>query len=109
MRQGRLDFDDMLTLTVALLESDADAAETVRARKRWFSVDEYQDTTPLQERLLELWAGESQDIAVVGDEDQTIYAFAGASPALLAGFAERHPGTRVVELVENYRSTPQVL
>jgi DNA helicase-2/ATP-dependent DNA helicase PcrA len=108
-RIGRLDFDDMLTLTVDLLESDEEAASLVRARKRWFSVDEYQDTTPLQERLLELWAGGSRDIAVVGDEDQTIYTFAGATPALLTGFAARHPGARVVELTENYRSTPQVL
>ena len=108
-RARRLDFDDMLTLTVELLERDEDAAATVRARKRWFSVDEYQDTNPLQERLLELWAGDSRDVCVVGDEDQTIYAFAGASPALLTGFADRHPGTRVIELTENYRSTPQVL
>jgi len=108
-RAGRLDFDDMLTLTVELLETDADAARTVCTRKRWFSVDEYQDTTPVQERLLELWAGDSRDVCVVGDEDQTIYTFAGASPVLLTGFADRHPGTRVVELTENYRSTPQVL
>jgi DNA helicase-2/ATP-dependent DNA helicase PcrA len=108
-RSGRLDFDDMLTLTVDLLEGDPDAAAIVRARKRWFSVDEYQDTNPLQERLLELWAGDSDDICVVGDEDQTIYTFAGASPALLTGFASRHPGTTVVTLAENYRSTPQVL
>ncbi len=108
-RTNRVDFDDMLLLTVELLETDADAAATVRARKRWFSVDEYQDTNPLQERLLELWAGDAEDICVVGDEDQTIYTFAGATPALLTGFAARHPGTRVVDLVENYRSTPEVL
>ena len=57
-RSGRIDFDDLLVETVDLLETDADAAETVRARKRWFSVDEYQDTNPLQERLLELWLGD---------------------------------------------------
>ena len=107
--RNRLDFDDMLTLTVELLETDADAARIVRARKRWFSVDEYQDTNPLQERLLELWAGESQDVCVVGDEDQTIYTFAGASPAFLTGFAAKRPGTRIVTLSENYRSSPQVL
>ena len=58
-RAGRIDFDDLLVGTVDLLESDAEAAATVRARKRWFSVDEYQDTNPLQQRLLELWLGES--------------------------------------------------
>ena len=58
-RAGRIDFDDLLVGTVDLLEGDEDAAATVRARKRWFSVDEYQDTSPLQQRLLELWLGES--------------------------------------------------
>ena len=110
-RAGRLDFDDMLGLTVELLESDLDAAEIVRDRKRWFSVDEYQDTNPLQERLLELWTGEREnpDLCVVGDEDQTIYSFTGATPEFLTGFAHRHPGARIVTLTENYRSTPEIL
>jgi len=108
-RANRLDFDDMLTLTVDLLERDRDAASTVRARKRWFSVDEYQDTSPLQQRLLELWAGDRDDVCVVGDEDQTIYSFTGASSEFLTGFAERYPGAQVVELTANHRSTPQVL
>ena len=73
VRAGRIDFDDLLTETIDLLEGDPEAAATVRARKRWFSVDEYQDTNPLQERLLELWAGTSTDVCVVGDADQTIY------------------------------------
>ena len=81
LRAGRIDFDDLLVETVALLESDEDAASTVRARKSWFSVDEYQDTNPLQERLLELWLGDRRDVCVVGDEDQTIYSFTGASPS----------------------------
>jgi DNA helicase-2/ATP-dependent DNA helicase PcrA len=109
VRAGRIDFDDLLTGTIDLLAHDADAAATIRARKRWFSVDEYQDTNPLQEQLLELWAGDSSDVCVVGDADQTIYTFAGASPAYLETFAERHAGSRTVELVENYRSTPEVL
>ena len=62
---------------------DEEAAATVRARKRWFSVDEYQDTNPLQQRLLELWLGDRRDLCVVGDEDQTIYTFTGASSAFL--------------------------
>ena len=65
---------------------------TVRARKRWFSVDEYQDTSPLQQRLLELWLGDRADLCVVGDDDQTIYTFTGASSDYLTTFAERHPG-----------------
>jgi len=108
-RAGRIDFDDLLTGTIDLLSTDAEAASTVRARKRWFSVDEFQDTSPLQDRLLALWAGESRDVCVVGDADQTIYTFAGASPAYLESFADVHPGSRVVELTENYRSTPEIL
>jgi len=105
----RVDFEDMLALTVDLLESDPDAARTVQTQKTWISVDEYQDTNPLQERLLELWLGESRDIAVVGDPDQTIYTFTGASPDYLLSFADKHPGARTIALTENYRSTPQVL
>jgi DNA helicase-2/ATP-dependent DNA helicase PcrA len=106
---GLLDFEDMLVETVELLEGDEDAVALVRSRKRWFSVDEYQDTNPLAERLLDLWRGESSDLAVVGDPDQTIYTFAGATPEFLLGFAGRHPGARVVTLTENYRSSPQIL
>jgi DNA helicase-2/ATP-dependent DNA helicase PcrA len=108
-RAGRLDFDDMLTRTVDLLESDETAAATVRARYAWFSVDEYQDTNPLQQRLLELWLGDRDDLCVVGDEDQTIYTFAGATSAFLTGFAGRFPGAREVTLDRNYRSSPQIL
>jgi DNA helicase-2/ATP-dependent DNA helicase PcrA len=108
-RAGRIDFDDMLIGTVDMLEGDSDAAEIVRARKRWFSVDEYQDTNPLQQRLLELWAGGRPDVCVVGDEDQTIYTFTGATSDYLTSFAERHAGTRVIALTENYRSSPEVL
>jgi DNA helicase-2/ATP-dependent DNA helicase PcrA len=108
-RAGRVDFEDMLALTVELLESDVEAAAVIRGQKSWISVDEYQDTNPLQERLLELWIGESHDLAVVGDPDQTIYTFTGATPDYLLRFADKHPGARTVALTENYRSTPQVL
>jgi DNA helicase II / ATP-dependent DNA helicase PcrA len=109
VRAGRIDFEDMLGATVDLLETDAAAAAIVRARKRWFSVDEYQDTNPLQDRLLTLWAGDSRDLCVVGDEDQMIYGFTGASSRYLRDFARIHPGTTVVELTENYRSSPEIL
>ena len=108
-RAGRIDFDDMLGETIQLLEDDPEAASTIRARKRWFSVDEYQDTSPLQERLLGLWLGDGRDVCVVGDEDQTIYTFAGASSSFLTTFADRHDGARTVALTENYRSSPEVL
>jgi DNA helicase-2/ATP-dependent DNA helicase PcrA len=109
VRAGRIDFDDLLVETVDLLEGDPDAAATIRARKRWFSVDEYQDTNPLQQRLLELWLGDRRDVCVVGDEDQTIYTFTGATSAFLTGFTGWFPDARVVTLADNYRSSPQVL
>jgi DNA helicase-2/ATP-dependent DNA helicase PcrA len=108
-RANRIDFDDLLVETVDLLETDAGAAATIRARKRWFSVDEYQDTNPLQQRLLELWLGERDDVCVVGDEDQTIYTFTGATSDYLTGFAARHPGAREITLSRNYRSSPEIL
>jgi DNA helicase-2/ATP-dependent DNA helicase PcrA len=108
-RAGVIDFEDMLVETVDLLETDEAAADLVRSRKTWFSVDEYQDTNPLAERLVHLWLGESRDLAVVGDPDQTIYTFTGATPEYLLGFEAAHPGSRVVALVENYRSTPEIL
>ncbi len=108
-RRGLIDFDDILGLTVALLESDGEAARTVRSRYSWFTVDEYQDTTPLQARLLELWLGDRRDLCVVGDEDQTIYTFAGADPGQLRGFPARYAGANVIHLLQNYRSSPQVL
>jgi DNA helicase-2/ATP-dependent DNA helicase PcrA len=113
-RAGLIDFEDMLGLTVELLETDAAAAELVRSRKRWFSVDEYQDTNALQERLLRAWLGASPDaaapdLAVVGDPDQTIYTFTGATAEFLLSFERRWSGARTVVLAENYRSTPQIL
>ena len=108
-RSGQIDFDDMLTLTVRVLEEDADARRLVQSRKRWLSVDEYQDTNPLQQRLLDLWTSDVRDLCVVGDEDQTIYTFTGATSDFLTTFADRHEGARVIHLTENYRSTPQVL
>jgi DNA helicase-2/ATP-dependent DNA helicase PcrA len=108
-RTNQLDFDDLLSETVDLLEHDAGAASTVRERKRWFSVDEYQDTNPLQQALLELWLGERDDLCVVGDEDQTIYSFTGATSDYLTAFVQRHPSAREITLSRNYRSSPEIL
>jgi len=108
-RTNVIDFDDMLTLTADLLAEDAAAVAQVRGRYTWFCVDEYQDTSPLQQRLLDLWLGDRRDVCVVGDEDQTIYTFSGASSRFLTGFTERYPDATVVHLVENHRSTPEVL
>ncbi len=86
-----IDFEDMLVRTVELLETDQEAAELVRARYTWFSVDEYQDTNLLQEQLLGAWLGDRRELCVVGDPDQTIYTFTGASSAFLATSSAASP------------------
>ncbi|MFJ6541466.1 ATP-dependent DNA helicase UvrD2 [Streptomyces sp. NPDC091385] len=104
-----IDFEDVLLLTVAVLQDRHDIAEQVRSQYQHFVVDEYQDVSPLQQRLLELWLGERDSLCVVGDASQTIYSFTGATPDHLLDFRERHPGATVVKLVRDYRSTPQVV
>ncbi|WP_409469820.1 ATP-dependent DNA helicase UvrD2 [Streptomyces sp. HC307] len=104
-----IDFEDVLLLTVAILQDRHDIAEQVRAQYQHFVVDEYQDVSPLQQRLLELWLGDRDNLCVVGDASQTIYSFTGATPDHLLDFRTRHPGATVVKLVRDYRSTPQVV
>ena len=106
---GRLDFEDMLGLVLWLFDEHPEAAEQVRSRFAAFTVDEYQDVNPLQAALVERWLGDRDDLCVVGDDHQTIYAFTGASPSHLLGFTTRYPHATVVRLEENYRSTPEVL
>jgi DNA helicase-2/ATP-dependent DNA helicase PcrA len=108
-RAGRIDFEDMLVRMLEGFETREDVAEEFRGQYRWFSVDEYQDTNPLQQALLEAWLGERRDLAVVGDEDQTIYTFTGATSEYLTGFGRRFPEARVVRLEDNYRSSPEIL
>ncbi len=107
--RGVIDFEDVLLLMVGVLAEHEQIARTVRDQYRHFVVDEYQDVNALQQRLLELWLGGRDDVCVVGDPAQTIYSFTGASPRHLLDFPTRHPGARLVELVRNYRSTPQVV
>jgi len=105
----QLDFDDLLLHTCAILEDDEAVAREFRSRYRCFVVDEYQDVTPLQQRTLDAWLGERDQVTVVGDANQTIYSFAGASPSYLLGFDRRFPQATVVRLERDYRSTPQVV
>ena len=107
--RGRIDMEDILLVTAAILADEERVAAQVRRQYRWFVVDEFQDVNPLQSTLLDLWLGGRDDICVVGDPRQTIYSFAGASPKILASFTRRHPGAERIELVRNYRSTPQVV
>ncbi|HVV57199.1 MAG TPA: ATP-dependent DNA helicase UvrD2 [Gaiellaceae bacterium] len=106
---GLTDFEDLLERAVRLFERDERAAETFRRQYCAFTVDEYQDVNLLQQTLLELWVGDRDDLCVVGDDYQSIYAFTGASPEHLLDLPRRYPHATVVRLEENYRSTPQVL
>lgn len=104
-----IDFEDVLMLTAAVLEDDEKVAANVRQQYRHFVVDEYQDVSPLQQRLLDLWLGERRDLCVVGDASQTIYSFTGATSDYLLNFRQRYPDAEVVKLVRDYRSTPQIV
>jgi DNA helicase II / ATP-dependent DNA helicase PcrA len=104
-----LDFDDLLLHTAAAIENDAAVAQEFRDRYRCFVVDEYQDVTPLQQRVLDAWLGDRDDLTVVGDANQTIYSFTGATPGYLLDFSRRFPDAAVVRLERDYRSTPQVV
>src|SRR5690606_15615672 len=95
--RGRMDMEDVLLCTAAILTEDERVAAQVRSQYRWLVVDEYQDVNPLQATLLDLWLGDRDDICVVGDPQQTIYSFAGASPDHLTGFRSRHPQAREIE------------
>ncbi|WP_319431323.1 ATP-dependent DNA helicase UvrD2 [Mycobacterium sp. RTGN5] len=104
-----LDFDDLLLHTAGAIENDAAVAAEFRDRYRCFVVDEYQDVTPLQQRVLDAWLGNRDDLTVVGDANQTIYSFTGASPRFLLDFSRQFPEATVVRLERDYRSTPQVV
>jgi DNA helicase-2/ATP-dependent DNA helicase PcrA len=104
-----LDFDDLLLHTAAAIENDAAVAAEFRDRYRCFVVDEYQDVTPLQQRVLSAWLGQRDDLTVVGDANQTIYSFTGASPRYLLDFTRRFPDAALVRLERDYRSTPEVV
>ncbi|MGZ9933231.1 ATP-dependent DNA helicase UvrD2 [Streptomyces sp. NC-S4] len=107
--RGMIDFEDVLLLTVGILQDRHDIAEQIRTQYQHFVVDEYQDVSPLQQRLLDLWLGERDSLCVVGDASQTIYSFTGATPDHLLNFRTRYPQATVVKLVRDYRSTPQVV
>lgn len=107
--RNAIDFEDVLLATVAILEEDEAVAASVRQQYRHFVVDEYQDVSPLQQRLLDCWLGGRDELCVVGDASQTIYSFTGATSRHLLDFPRRHPDGKVITLVRDYRSTPQVV
>src|SRR5512133_638926 len=104
-----VDFDDLLMLTVQVLERFPEARERWQKAFRYVLVDEYQDTNHAQYRLLQLLAGERRNVCAVGDPDQSIYAFRGADIRNILDFERDFPGTRTIALEQNYRSTNAVL
>jgi DNA helicase-2/ATP-dependent DNA helicase PcrA len=108
-RRGVLDFDDLLWDLATLIERDDAARESVRFRYRHLFVDEFQDTTPSQRRLLTALLGARDDLCVVGDPDQAIYSWNGADPNALNLLREDYPSLTVLRLTTNYRSSPQIL
>lgn len=104
-----IDFEDVLLLLIGIMLDRPDITRAIRQQYRHFVVDEYQDVSPLQHRLLQLWLGERRSLCVVGDVSQTIYSFAGASSLYLANFSKEFRGAKEVELVRDYRSTPQIV
>jgi DNA helicase-2/ATP-dependent DNA helicase PcrA len=108
-RNNEIDFSDLLLIMSSALEELPEVARAVRNQYRYFVIDEYQDVSPVQQRLLDAWLGERDDLCVVGDANQTIYSFAGARPSYLLDFAERYPRAQVIRLERDYRSTPQIV
>src|SRR5690625_628819 len=107
--QELIDFEDMLAIAADAISDDESIAAEFRDRYQFFTVDEFQDVNPAQQGLLDAWLGDRDDLCVVGDDDQTIYRFTGASPEYLTGFTSHYRDAQGVALTRNYRSSPQIL
>ena len=107
--RNRIDFDDILLCAASLMVDRPEIGEQIRGTYRHLIVDEYQDVSPLQQALLDLWRGDREELCVVGDPAQTIHSFAGARSSYLTQFTSRHPESTVIRLVRDYRSTPEII
>src|SRR5512138_2125692 len=108
-KNNALDFGDLVLLTVRLFEEHPEVLHRYRERWQWLLVDEYQDTNPVQYRLVQLLAGKRRNLCVVGDDDQSIYRWRGADIRNILDFEKDFPGVKVVKLEQNYRSTQTIL
>lgn len=109
LQRRLMDWEDTILLCTGLLRNEARALSYFQQQYRFFTVDEYQDISPLQEGLLRTWLGEREEICVVGDPRQTIYSFAGASSNFLLDFQNQYPGANTYELNRNYRSAGAIV
>jgi DNA helicase II / ATP-dependent DNA helicase PcrA len=109
LRCNAADFGDLLLLTVRLFEEHPEVLKKYQERYRWIMVDEYQDTNPVQYRLVRLLAGTRRNLCVVGDDDQSIYGWRGADIRNILEFERDFPGVKVVKLEQNYRSSKNIL
>jgi len=109
IKAQKVDWEDVLVLTLGMLRAEPRALAHVQQQYRFFTVDEYQDISPLQHALLDTWLGNHSDLCVVGDPNQTIYSFTGATSEYLQNFSSRYPDATVIELNRNYRSTQQIV
>jgi DNA helicase-2/ATP-dependent DNA helicase PcrA len=109
IKAQRVDWEDVLVLTLGMLRAEPRALAHVQQQYRFFTVDEYQDISPLQHALLDTWLGNHSDLCVVGDPNQTIYSFTGATSEFLQNFGSRYPDASVIQLTRNYRSTQQIV
>ena len=109
IKAQKVDWEDVLVLTLGMLRAEPRALAHVQQQYRFFTVDEYQDISPLQHALLDTWLGNHSDLCVVGDPNQTIYSFTGATSEYLQNFGSRYPDANVIQLTRNYRSTQQIV
>lgn len=109
IKAQKVDWEDVLVLTLGMLRAEPRALAHVQQQYRFFTVDEYQDISPLQHALLDAWLGNHSDLCVVGDPNQTIYSFTGATSEYLQNFGSRYQNANVIQLTRNYRSTQQIV
>ncbi|HPM08633.1 MAG TPA: ATP-dependent helicase [Candidatus Pacearchaeota archaeon] len=109
LKNSMMDYDDLLIYCKKLLENNISIRKKVSDQYRYIMIDEYQDTNKIQSEIAELLAGERKNIMAVGDDSQSIYSFRGADFKNIMDFPKRFPGTEIITLETNYRSTQQIL
>ncbi|APJ05003.1 ATP-dependent helicase [Silvanigrella aquatica] len=108
-QQNAMDFNDLLLVMFKLLENSPHVLESLQNRFRYFLIDEFQDTNPIQFKLVSLLSSKTKNLFIVGDDDQSIYSWRGAEPSFILNFHKEHENTKVYKLEENYRSSNTII